>query len=107
MTLDAIVQVYGEPDAQLGLVDLEPCDEDCEVACLVHVPSVGWNLSGGARINFHPVDTGDKRLVMVLNLSGDAVQAGIVYRQVTVQQIRAHAAHLLELASQVEKGGAR
>ena len=103
MILDAIVQVYGEP----YLDEAQECDEYCGSACVHHVVSAVWDLSGGARINFHPVDTTDGRLVMVLNLSDDAVRTGIVYREVTVEQIRAHAAHLLELASQADHGEKR
>lgn len=84
----------GSPEAATA----EPCDQFCEPACVHHIPSVGWDLSHGSRINFHPVDTSDPRLVVSLHLSDDAVANGIVYREVTPAQVVAFAQHLLTLA---------
>lgn len=76
----------------------EPCDEHCEPDCVHHVPSAGWDLSFGSRINFHPVHTGDGRLVVSLHLSDDAIANGMVYREVRPEQLVAFAQQLLAVA---------
>lgn len=83
----------GQPETSVA----EPCDKDCDSACVHHVPSVGWDLSFGSRINFHPVDTGDGRLVVHLSLSDDAIANGTVWRQVSPEQVTAFARSLLRL----------
>lgn len=89
----AVRPVSGDPEAGAA----EPCDEHCDIACVHHTPSVGWDLSFGSRINFHPVDTTDGRLVVSLHLSDDAVATGLVYREVSPQQVVAFAQQLLAL----------
>ncbi len=88
-----IRRVDGNPEARAA----EPCDEYCDVECVHHTPDVGWDLSFGSRINVHPVDTTDGRLVVTLHLSDDAVANGMVYRQVEPEQVLAFACQLLEL----------
>jgi hypothetical protein len=58
---------------------------------------VGWDLSFGSRINFHPVDTTDPRLAVSLHLSDDAVATGMVHREVTAAQVAEFAQALLRL----------
>lgn len=87
----AIKSVYANPE----FTPPAPCDEYCEPNCIHHVASAGWDLSFGSRINIHPVDTADGRLVVSLHLSDDAVASGMVYRQVTPQQVADFARHLL------------
>jgi hypothetical protein len=87
--------VSGDPEARAA----EPCDEHCDPDCVHHTPSVGWDLSFGSRINFHPVDTQDGRMVVSLHLSDDATAKGMVYREVKPEQVAAFALHLLELVA--------
>jgi hypothetical protein len=87
--------VIGQPEADTA----EPCDEHCDPDCVNHVASVGWDLSFGSRINFHQRYTRDRRLVVSLQLSDDAIAKGQVYRQVKEQQVAKFAQHLLELAA--------
>jgi hypothetical protein len=89
----ALKQVHGEPQADTA----EPCDENCELACVHHVPGVGWDLSFGSRINVHPVDTTDDRMIVQLNLSDDAVMNRGVTREATREQVATFATHLLAL----------
>jgi hypothetical protein len=94
MTVDhKITPVRGEPEATAA----EPCDEYCDADCVHHTASVGWDLSFGSRINFHPRDTSDPRLVISLQLSDDAVAKGMVYREVTPQQVATYGQQLLSL----------
>jgi hypothetical protein len=88
-----IKPVRGEPEAAAA----EPCDEHCDPGCVHHTPSVGWDLSFGSRINFHPADTSDPRLVVSLHLSDDAIATGMVYREVQPQQVVTFAQQLLAL----------
>lgn len=96
-TDQTIRAVHGDPAFTSPL----PCDEYCDPDCGHHVPGVGWDLSFGSRINFHPADAGDDRLVVLLNLSDDAIAKGMVYRQVTPEQVRAFAHGLLALVDEV------
>jgi hypothetical protein len=59
--------------------------------------SIGWDLSGGARINYGRHEDGGPLLV-TLNLSDYALKTGIVQRIVTREQLVEHARHLLRLA---------
>lgn len=88
-----IRRVDGQPEARAA----EPCDEHCDVECVHHTPNVGWDLSFGSRLNFHPVDTTDGRLVVALHLSDDAVATGMVYRRVEPEQVLTFARQLLAL----------
>jgi hypothetical protein len=90
---DTTKPVRGQPESEQA----EPCDEYCEPQCVHHVPSVGWDFSFGSRINFHPRDTTDSSLVMMLSLSDDAVASGMVYRKVEPEQVRTFARALLVL----------
>ncbi len=85
--------VLGEPEASIA----EPCDEHCDPDCVNHTPSVGWDLSLGSRINFHPVDTTDGRLIVSLHLSDDAIANRMVYREVRPDQVAMFARQLGEL----------
>ncbi len=93
---DEIRRVSGEPEASAA----EPCDEYCDPGCVHHMPSVGWDLSFGSRINFHPVDTTDGRLVVSLHLSDDATATGMVYREVRPDQVAAFAQYLAGLVGE-------
>ncbi len=86
--------VYGQPEAS----NAETCDEHCEPDCVHHTASVGWDLSFGSRINFHPRDTRDPRLVVSLQLSDDAIANRVVYREVQPQQVAEFGQQLLGLA---------
>ncbi len=88
-----IQAVYGQPE----FVARTPCDEYCDPDCVHHVPSTGWDLSFGSRLNFHPAAVDDDRLVMDLNLSDDAITNRGVYRQVTPGQLADHAHGILAL----------
>lgn len=88
-----IKPVLGQPEASAA----EPCDEHCDPDCVRHTPRVGWDLSFGSRINFHPRDTSDPRMVASLHLSADAITAGMVYREVQPQQIATFGQQLLGL----------
>lgn len=88
--------VSGDPEARAA----EPCDEYCDPDCVHHTPSVGWDLSFGSRLNFHPVDTKNGRMVVSLHLSDDAVANGMVYRKVTRAQLRAFAQQILALVEE-------
>lgn len=90
---DTVRPVYGRPEASPA----EPCDEHCDPDCIHHVHAVGWDLSFGSRINFHPRDTSDPRMVVSLQLSDDAVANRMVYREVTDEQVAAFAWHLLDM----------
>ncbi len=92
-TSPEIRPVHGQPE----FVARTPCDEYCDPDCVHHVPSTGWDLSFGSRLNFHPAAVDDGRLVVDLNLSDDATTTGSVYRLVTRQQVLAHAHGLLAL----------
>ncbi len=94
MSTSVLKPVYGTPEAQPA----KPCDEHCDRGCVHHTASVGWDLSFGAKINFHPVDTTDGRLVVSLHLCDDALATGMVYREVSPQQLRTFAQQLLSLA---------
>lgn len=98
-TDQTIRAVHGEPEFTSPL----PCDEYCDPDCVHHVPSVGWSLSFGSRINLHPVDATDRRLVVSLQLSDDAIANGMVYRQVTPEQVREFARGLLALVGEVTR----
>lgn len=88
-----IKPVHGEPVAMAA----EPCDEYCDIDCVSHTASAGWDLSFGSRINFHPASTADPRLVVSLHLSDDAIANGMVYRGVQQEQVMAFAQQLLDL----------
>ncbi len=98
-TDNAIRTVHGDPAFTSPL----PCDEHCDTDCVHHVPNVGWDLSFGSRINFHPAGAGDNTLVVNLNLSDDATRSDNVYRQVTPDQVRAFAHGLLALLGEVTR----
>jgi NTP pyrophosphatase (non-canonical NTP hydrolase) len=93
-TKNELRPVSGQPEANTA----EPCDEHCDPDCVHHTPSVGWDLSFGSRINFHPRDTADPRMVVSLHLSDDAVATGMVYREVQPQQVATFGQQLLGLA---------
>lgn len=86
-----IKPVYGHPE----FTPPTSCDEHCDPGCVHHVASAGWDLSFGSRLNVGRVDTSDGRLVVSLHLSDDALANGMVYREVTPQQIADFARHLL------------
>lgn len=90
MTID-LKPAHGTPE----FTPPAPCDEYCDSDCVHHVASAGWDLSFGSRINVHRVDTADGRLVVSLHLSDDALANGMVYREVTPEQVAEFARHLL------------
>ncbi len=94
MSTDPIRPVHSDPE----FTGATPCDEYCDPDCGHHAPSAGWDLSFGSRINVHPVSVADDRLVVSLHLSDDAIRNGMVYRQVTPDQVAEFAKALLALA---------
>lgn len=94
-----IKPVSGNPESSPP----EPCDEYCDTECVHHAPTVGWDLSFGSRINFHPVDTTDGRLVVSLHLSDDAIASRMVYRQVTARQVAEFGRYLINLAAEAAR----
>lgn len=85
--------VYGSPQ----FLQQEQIEDMFGDPALTEPTSCGWDLSGGARINYGHVDDGGPLLV-TLNLSDYAMATGIVQRIVTREQLVEHARHLLRLA---------
>ncbi len=84
--------VYGDPQFRQQEQDVDMFGDPC----LTEPTSCGWDLSGGARINYGPDDDGT--LQVTLNISDYALKTGIVQRIVTREQLVAHAEHLLRIA---------
>lgn len=88
--------VFGHPQYR----PQQPIDDMYGDPGLTEPTRVGWDLSGGARINYGYLadDTPGGQLAATLSISDYATATGIVQRLVTREQLAQHGMHLLRLA---------